>query len=110
MTFDFGKWFDQWEKKSETYSDFLDKDMVLQFTKEMRFSLGEELLKEWFSYIPSIKFPYHNEYDNKHFETIGDYFKDCLGLIENSRDANIAVSLLGEEKCLELLRKWWNER
>ncbi len=82
MSFDVGKWFDEWD----AFEKF-----------EMKRSFGEKSLKEWFNKtIISCKW----------YEELDMEFK----WQEGDADKSMAVSCLGEKRCLELLKKWWEEK
>lgn len=94
MTFDIGEWFDE-------YFDGRDCDLLL---KDIKISFGEKSLKEWFDSMGDV--------EPNSFETVKEFFFSDLKSAVFYFDllAVMAVSCLGEKRCLELLKKWWEEK
>ncbi len=100
--FDIGKWFDEFENH-EGETPVIASGLILQ----MRYSFGEKSLKEWFDseYGEQLKVEDSLEAFLKYFKY--DFERPWKGCADF---AKMAVSCLGEKRCLELLKKWWEEK
>ena len=90
--FDIGKWFDETGKR---YQYTMSRATVYK----IKVSFGEKSLKEWVNQTTR-----RTSIDWKVLLEYWSYATSYYNLKE------MAVSCLGEKRCLELLKKWWGEK